>query len=276
MKITEWVTSGGGIRHVDDALRAGFTRYAIRAAIVSGEVRRVRRWLATHQALPRLIHAASVSGRLACITAATHHGLWTLDDGRVHLAVPHSASRFDAAGAVVHWNTGPVAPHRYELVESVINALVHIADCLPLDHALATWESAIRGGAVAPEVLGRLPLRSAAAKSARDGATLLSDSGIETIPRARLQRAGIAVRQQVIIDGHPVDGLIGERLVYQIDGYEFHQTPERRRRDIAQDRRLMLMGYTVFRYDYKQILFEWDLVEAELRHAVAVGLHLAA
>lgn len=276
MNITEWVASGGGIRHVDDALRAGFTRYAIRGAIVTGELRRVRRWLATREAPPLLIRAASVSGTLACVTAARHHGLWTLDDGRVHLAVPHGASRFDAGGAIVHWNSGPVAPHRYELVESVLSALVHIADCRPLDHALATWESAIRSGAIAPEVIARLPLRSAAAKRARDGAALLSDSGIETIPRVRLQRVGITVRQQVVIDGHPVDGLIGERLVYQIDGYEFHQTPERRRRDIAQDRRLVLMGYTVFRYDYRQILFEWDLVEAELRQAVAVGLHLAA
>lgn len=276
MDITAWVTSGGGIRHVDDALRAGFTRYAIRAAITSGDVRRVRRWLATRDAPPLLTRAAAVSGRLACVTAATHHGLWTLDDGRIHLAVRHSASRFDAGGAIVHWSSGPIEPHRYELVEPVISALVHIADCRPFDHALATWESAIRGGAVTPGMLGGLPLRSAAAKRVRHAASQLSDSGIETIPRTRLQRIGMAVRQQVVIDGHRIDGLIGERLVYQIDGYEFHRSAEQRRRDIAHDRRLMLMGYTVLRFDYKQILFEWDLVESELRHAVALGLHLAA
>jgi very-short-patch-repair endonuclease len=216
-----------------------------------------------------------VSGRLGCVSAAVHHGLWTLDDGRIHLAVAHGSSRFDAGDAIVHWSAGPIAPHRYELVEPLVSALVHIADCRPLDHALATWESAIRAGHVTPEALGRLSLRSAAAKRVRRGASALSDSGIETIPANRLRRVDIPVRQQVVIDGHPVDGLIGERLVYQIDGYEFHRSAERRRRDIAQDRRLTLMGYTVFRFDYKQVLFEWEVVESEVRHAVAMGLHLA-
>src|SRR6476619_1377323 len=103
MNVAEWVGSSGGIRHVDDALRAGFTRYAIRASIAGGGIRRIRRWLAGPEAPPSLIRAAAVGGRLACVSAARHHGLWTLDDSRVHLGVPHNASRFDAGDAIVHW-----------------------------------------------------------------------------------------------------------------------------------------------------------------------------
>ncbi|MFB9308974.1 very-short-patch-repair endonuclease [Agromyces hippuratus] len=272
MDLAEWVAGSNDIRHVDDALRDGFTRYAIRTAVASGEVRRVRRWLVRATAPPRLIRAAQVGGRVACVSAAQHHGLWTIDDGRLHLAVSPNASRFDAGAAIVHWNAGPVAPHRYELVEPVVNALVHLADCRPFDQALATWESALRSGRVASDHLDRLPLRSAAARRVRSGASMLSDSGIETIPVARLRRLGIRVRQQVMIDGHPVDGLIGDRLVYQVDGYEFHSSAEQRRRDIAQDRRLTLMGYTVVRIDYRQVLFEWQEVESEFRHAIAMGL----
>lgn len=276
MDVADWIDRGGGIRHADEALRAGYTRYAVRKAVGSGRVTRLRRWLATPSAPPLLRRAAAMSGRLACLSAAAHHELWVLADGRVHIAVPHSASRFDPGDALVHWNSGPITPHRFELVEPVVNALVHFADCQPFDHALATWESAIRSGAVIPESLSRLPLRSAAAKRVRECASTLSDSGIESIPVARLRRIGITVRQQVAIDGHPVDGLIGERLVYQIDGYGFHTSAARRRRDIAQDRRLQLMGYTVFRYDYKEVLFEWAKIESELRHAIASGAHLAA
>ena len=45
--------------------------------------------------------------------------------------------------------------------------------------------------------------------------------------------------------------------------------------DIAHDRRLALLGYTVLRYDYRQILFDWPRVEAEILHAMSQGLHLA-
>ena len=61
----------------------------------------------------------------------------------------------------------------------------------------------------------------------------------------------------------------------QTDGFSFHSTAEQRRMDIAHDRRLALLGYTVLRYDYRQILFDWPRVEAEILHAMAQGLHLA-
>ncbi|MCP2369389.1 very-short-patch-repair endonuclease [Agromyces terreus] len=210
------------------------------------------------------------------MSAARHRGLWTIDDGRLHLAVAPNACRFDAGDAIVHWNTGPVDPHRYELVEPVVDVLAHLADCRPFDHALATWESAVRTGATTLPLLAQMPLRSAAARRVRAACGMLSDSGIESIPVARLARIGIRVRQQVRIDGHHVDGLIGERLVLQIDGYEFHRTAAQRGTDIAHDRRLALLGYTVLRLDYQQVLFGWDEVEAEIRHAMAAGLHLAS
>ncbi|PPL15982.1 DNA/RNA helicase, partial [Microterricola pindariensis] len=48
-----------------------------------------------------------------------------------------------------------------------------------------------------------------------------------------------------------------------------------RGRDIAADRRLVLRGYTVLRFDYKQILFDWPTVEAQILAAMARGAHLA-
>jgi very-short-patch-repair endonuclease len=168
-----------------------------------------------------------------------------------------------------------MASHPYELVEPVVNALMHVADCRPFDEAVATWESALRLRRVPAGVLARLPMRSAAARLVRTTSPALSDSGIESIPVVRLARIGIVARQQVVLDGHPVDILIGERLVLQIDGFEFHRGTVQRERDLAQDRRLRLLGYTVFRYGYRQVLGEWDSVESEVRLAMAQGLHLA-
>ena len=105
-------------------------------------------------------------------------------------------------------------------------------------------------------------------------ASLLSDSGLETLFIARLRGLPLRVRQQVRIDGHPVDALIGERLVVQLDGFAHHRADERRR-DLRADARLALRGYTVLRFDYQQVLFDWPFVEGAVLTAVAQGLHLA-
>jgi len=88
--------------------------------------------------------------------------------------------------------------------------------------------------------------------------------------------SALLVRQQVWLDRHPVDVLIGERLVVQIDGFEHHGDARRRRKDIRGDARLVLLGYTALRFDYQQVMFDWPDVEASILGAVARGLHLAA
>jgi very-short-patch-repair endonuclease len=276
MHLITWLNAQSGIAHSTDAARAGFTRYSIEAAVRAGAVQRVRRrWLATADAPADLRIAAGYGARLTCLSVASRHSLWHLPDGQTHLAVPPNAGHFAVGDHRAHWGGGPVGTPKYALVEPLENALVHVADCQPFENALVVWESAMNKGLVHPDYLAGLTLRSAAARRIRTASSSLSDSGIETIPRARLERIGIRMRQQVVLDGHPVDGLIGDRLVLQIDGFSYHGAPEQRRRDIAGDRRLTLRGYTVLRFDYKQILFEWATVEAEILAAMARGLHLA-
>ncbi|WP_251444597.1 DUF559 domain-containing protein [Microbacterium sp. USTB-Y] len=90
-----------------------------------------------------------------------------------------------------------------------------------------------------------------------------------------MRQIGVRVRQQVWIDGHPVDILIGDRLIVQLDGFEHHRTAADRRRDIRADARLAVRGYTVLRFDYAQVLFEKAFVQESVRAAMAQGLHLA-
>ena len=80
------------------------------------------------------------------------------------------------------------------------------------------------------------------------------------------------MRQQVVVDEYPVDLLVGDTLIVQVDGTH-HLEQRQRRRDIRADGRLVLRGYTVLRFDYQQILFDWPYVERTILAAVAQGLH---
>ncbi|TFD87136.1 DUF559 domain-containing protein [Cryobacterium lactosi] len=276
MEFGTWLAQHGGIAHSEQAVRAGFTLHAIRHSIASGECARVRRnWLALPSAPADLRAAAALGGRVACLSVARRLELWNLADGMNHVSVPRNAIVPASSTLRVHWSAGPIPVARFVLVEPVVNALVHIAECQPFENALVVWDSALNKKLTNPAELARLHLRSAAARAVRAVSSGLADSGLETLPVSRLAASGIRVSQQVMLDGHRVDGLIGHRLVLQTDGFSFHSTAGQRRSDIAHDRRLVLLGYTVLRYDYRQILFDWPRVEAEILHAMAQGLHLA-
>lgn len=212
---------------------------------------------------------------MACLSVARRLELWNLADGMNHVSVVRNAVVPASDTLRVHWSVGPVPVARFALAEPIENALVHIAECQPFENALVVWDSALNKKLVTPASLARLHMRSVAAGAVRAASSGLADSGLETLPVSRLAASGIRVNQQVMLDGHRVDGLIGVRLVLQIDGFSFHSSAEKRREDIAHDRRLTLLGYTVLRYDYRQILFEWPRVEAEILQAMAQGLHLA-
>jgi len=137
------------------------------------------------------------------------------------------------------------------------------------------WESASKIEHLEPAALRLVKWRTVRARDIAEAVGGLSDSGLETILVTRLRAAGLVVRQQVVIAGRPVDGLVGERLVVQADGWEFHSSAAQRRKDIAHDAELRLRGFTVLRFSYDQIVHDWPAVERTVLRAVAAGFHLA-
>lgn len=278
MDLREWVRRRGGIVHRSDILDTGVSTRALRATVDCGAVERVRRyWVATLDAPPLLRTAAEATARVACLSAARLRGWWMppdVDAGihlhvRPHAAVPH-------ADAVVHWST-PLAPvSRRTLVESVADTLEHIAGCATREAALVLWDSAMTNERWDREVLARVRWRSPAARDVAEQMTGRSDSGLETITVVRLRPFGLDLRQQVVLCGHPVDVLIGDRLVLQLDGFAHHSSSADRTRDLAHDRELVSRGYTVLRFSYVEVLYRWAVVEAAVLRAVAQGAHLAA
>ncbi len=272
-ELTTWIRAHGGVAHTSVARMHGFSKHDAATAVARGEIQRVRRsWLVTPDCDGATLAAARIGGRATCVTAARQRGLWTPDHDGIHVAVPHGASRFDRTGVVLHWAAGPVAVPRTSPEEPLLNVLFHVARCLARPHALAVWESALRTRVVEVDVLARVSWHSSPAAEVASLARELSDSGVESHFLELMRGIGVAVRQQVVLDGHRVDGLIGDRLVVQLDGFAHHRAADRRR-DLAADARLMLRGFHVVRFDYQQVLFDPTHVTSVVLTAMAQGLH---
>ncbi|MDQ0613636.1 very-short-patch-repair endonuclease [Microbacterium sp. W4I4] len=256
---------------------AGFTVSRVRAAIRSGAVLRIRsKWIALASAPTELLHAATSGGAVTCVSLARRRGWWVPPDAdaKTHLRLPvNGAVRVDDAHG--HWSKS-LAPLRPRMLEaSVEDALADAAGCFPLDQAVAIWESAVRTEAISLESLRSVQWRSSASRRCLAHMRAGTDSSLETVFHVRLSSWGVPLRFQVHLAGHPVDFLIGTHLVVQIDGWSFHSSSADRTRDITHDAELRMRGYTVLRFSYAQVIYDWPHVERTLAEAVSRGLHLA-
>ncbi|WP_442575531.1 endonuclease domain-containing protein [Microbacterium sp. F51-2R] len=266
------VRTRAGVARVSTLLREGHARHHLRAAVEAGALVRVRRdWVATPDADAELVGAARCGVVLTCVTRARRLGLWVLGAEGEHVAADPHARVTTALRATVHW-AKPVVPRLADALEDDIeNVLAIIATCQPHERALAVWESAYRRGLVDPARLARLELPPAARRILAE-AEPFADSGLETIFSSRLRRFGVTVRVQIWIAGHHVDHLIGERLVVRVDGG--HHVDGQRMSDNEHDIALRLLGYTVIRVGYRQIVDDWPTVQWLVMQAMAQGLHL--
>lgn len=263
----------GGIARTDLIMRAGVSKYRIDAAVSEGTLIRPRRgWVAMPDADPYLVAAARAGVVLTCVTRARRLGLWVLDEDGPHVGAAPNASRLRLVnpGATVHW-ARPAQPRAAgSLEDGIVNTLLMVASCQPYESALAVWESALNRRLIDKQELARLPL-SAAARDLLEHADPFADSGLETLFRVRLRWLDIPIRTQTWIHGRPVDVLLGDLLVVQIDGG--HHVGAQRASDIAHDAALMLLGYHVIRVTYAQIVDQWPDVQDLITRAIAQGLH---
>lgn len=258
----------------------GITPYRVRAEIDADRLKRVgRHRVAVDGCDAGLLRAVQLGGKLTCVSAARHRGFWALDDERLHVSVPRTFSTplTDHAEPfpMLHWGRGTAPTHLTDTIEPLANMLFHIAQCQPHELAVAIIDSGINKQMLDLAELKRLArFVGGRLQTVIDDCDGGADSGIETVIRVRLGRRGITMRIQIVIDGHHVDGLIGERLVIQADGYGPHSTSPQRSKDLKEDARLVTRGYTVLRFSYAQILYDWSYVEEQILIAMAQGLHL--
>ncbi|KQX05694.1 MULTISPECIES: endonuclease domain-containing protein [unclassified Leifsonia] len=289
MRIDEYISAVGGIVHRRQVMAARYSRPAVAAALASGTVTRIRRdWLAVASCHPFIVRAVAIGGTLSCISAAVVRELWVVDDGALHVVVPRHSGHVDTEDhpwireglrpVTRHWTSSPrLANAPRPSLDSVQGMLTCIASCQSETNALAVFESAVTKRLVSLTELQLLaPTRREAFRRVVAATTALSDSGVESITKAGLAAVGIEMRQQVVIDGHRVDGLIGERLVLQLDGFDAHSTPDQHDRDLRQDSRLEIQGYVVLRFSARRIRDDWPGVLSEILAVLAQGRHLWA
>jgi len=209
---------------------------------------------------------------LSCITQAKRLGLWVADTATAPHVAAARGHHIEAPACRVHWSA-PIVPRNPSSLEDPLeNVLKYVAECQKHEFALAIWDSALNKRLIDRAKLESLPFRGPA-RALLQECSVYADSGLETLFRTRLGWLRVPIRPQIWLHGHRVDFLLGERLVVQVDGGT--HVGAQRSSDIRHDAELRLLGYTVIRVSYTQIVFDWPEFQLLIQEAVARGLHLA-
>lgn len=261
------------------ALReSGLSRRQVGARVGNGALIPIRRGVyARSGACQPVRTAARHGGRLACVAAARHAGLWVLAEDplpHVWLGSHGHAYVHDGCECVTHWDEG-VGTDSFGL-PSVPRILRQILACRGVEEFFVTLESALHAKVISPA--GMAWLRTVTNDAARDAIAFArsdADSGLESLLRWRLRRHGLRLRSQVtIVSVGIVDFLIGESLIIEVDGRENHDEPSDRHKDLARDANAAAWGYITLRFDYAMVVHDWETVELAILAHVDRGLHL--
>lgn len=259
-------------------LASGRSRGGIERAARSGELVSLRRGVyAGADACGPARAAATHGGALACVTAARHLGLWVLDgveDVHVWLGGHGHAYHDDACGCVEHWDDG--AARDAFTVPAVPRILRQILTCKGIVGFFVALESALRKGLITKAGLAWLRTHTnGAAREAVAYARADADSGLESLFRWRLRELDVRIRSQVTIVGvGRVDFLIGDRLIVEIDGRKNHEGDGERHKDLVRDAAAAAWDYVTLRFDYAQVVHDWESVEAAIVAQVTAKHHL--
>lgn len=250
---------------------AGFTTRAISRSVAAGRLIRLRRGVyAVEGADPSVLSAARMGGRLTCVSALSQMGAWTMPHHALHVRVASGTTVIRGPGRRLHWTQERLGDHLW--IDDPATALALAVDCLDLRAAVVLVDSVVNRGIMSADAVVRLLLASPRGRmllKLHDGR---AESGIETLARLALRSRNLRVRIQVPIRGiGRVDILIGDRLVLETDGREWHDDFER---DRARDRALIVRGYLVIRASYRQVMNEWPLIESQILELVRRREHL--
>lgn len=267
------INEHGGIARTAQLRSDGATPALLRNAVAAGALRRVRRgWYATARVPPEVVAAVRCGGRVSCLTALTMQGVWMIKDVRVHVCVSEHGQRRRQQNVVLHWRN-PVRGLRYPM-DGICAALEQLARCRPVIEVIIAADSILnRGLADYADVISSL----SATEVGRQAMVLIdgaSDSGIETLVRVPLVRRGIQLQTQAFIPGVGfVDILVGDRLVLELDGEEWH-TEGNFETDRERDAKLVVAGYIVIRASYRQVMDHWPELERRILTLIRRRDHL--
>ncbi|WP_366516416.1 DUF559 domain-containing protein [uncultured Agrococcus sp.] len=273
----------GGVVRRSHLIKQGYSPRTIQAAAESGRIKRIRYgWYGLpdcHAGVEAAIRSGAV---VSCVSALSHHGVWTpvwFDRQGDHVHARRTEYRQRQVPHVLPNVLICASPERdarscQHAVDSVEDALVTAIRCQSDDWLVVLFESVLQLGFMGRTSIERLAGSGdtkASRALARCGSK--SESGAESITKLGFRRRRIRFRQQVRIGRDRVDFLIGERLIVEVDGEEFHSGAQRFEEDRARDRRLVAAGYIVVRLTYWQVMRHLEAALDDICRIVARGDH---
>lgn len=273
MDLNEAFQRGHGVVRYSQIIESGITQSKFRRHVRDGLLRRVRHgWYASHLADADVVAAVSRGGVLSCVSALAKYGIWIpprLND-RPHMrCTPERLNNGRPTGFCMPYGRAESAVWAVDELPAAVRhalrcldheALVVVCDSI-LNLGLLDHDDLLREAESAPQSVRRLLQRCDRA-----------ESGIETMTRLRLARRRIKAVPQVEITGvGRVDFLIGDRLIVEVDGAEFHR--DRFEQDHARDLVAKRVGYEVVRFTYRQVIGQWPECEATIVAMVRRGMH---
>jgi very-short-patch-repair endonuclease len=278
-----WVAARqhGVIAH-DQLARVGVTRFGVHRRVAAGWLHRrhVGVFAVGHPALTdrgRFSAAVLAGGPGAVLSHRSAAALWGLmrEAQVVDITVP-GRSRRGPAGVVVH--AGRLAAADVTRIDgipvtSLPRTLLDLAEVVSVGELVACIDhtgNRLRPGLLASMIAdhrgrrGLKPLRQA----------LMITRPQEILTRSELERRAlklVATAQlpepevNVRLYGYEVDLLWRERrLVVELDGRRWHDTPAARERDSRRDTNLLCRGYRVMRLTWRQVVNDPDWVAKRL------------
>lgn len=251
-----------------EARAMGASKRDLAGAVARGDLVRIRRDNYCSPGTPSsVIEAVRIGGRVGCISLLALLGVWVTVVDRPHVHLRPDATRLRPGTATLHWLPTVGSGDRGRV--SVLDALLVAMICQPLVDAVASVDSALHLGLVRLSEL-RPHCTDAVRTEVLRWVDARAESGLETIIRIALVRAGLRVEVQVRIRGvGRVDLLVEGCVIVEIDGAQFHSGP-RRHVDHQRDAAATTLGYSALRFDSTQARFATDGVVDAVIAAVLV------
>jgi len=265
----------GGAARRSDLLRAGVPERSMARAVKEERVLAVGHgtyalpWAAREVALATLFRA-----QIGCVSACDHWGLplWGRHNS-THLVVPRhrSASRRDPgelAEVTLHRTSWPLPGSVWVPVTSAID---QAAWCTTPVEQLVLVDAALHSQLLLPGDVAHFGAGTARRRAwLRRMASSAAESPLETVARAGLAAAGMAVQEQVVVRGvGRVDFVVEDAVAVEVDGWEYHQGREAFERDRARDRGMLARGKPVMRFTSHEV--RGDLAAVARQVAQIVG-----
>jgi very-short-patch-repair endonuclease len=258
----------GGVARRQALLRLT-SRKRLQRAMLRGEIARTTRGVyRLASADLALVRATELRGAASHLSAATLHG-WEVAFPATcpWITVPRNVGVAAHEGCFVFWadltDEGPVT--------SPVRTVIDCARRLTFGPALAVADSALRHGDLRHSDLAEAAaaVRGKGAASARRVATHasgLAANPFESMLRAIAIEAGLSVRPQVGISIGPGEVIhpdvvdSGRRIVLEADSWEFHSGRDAHARDCLRYTLLVVHGWTVLRFTWRQVMHDPDFV----------------